>query len=99
MGEIKAALNDMRFPASKDDLVAHASRVGAGEPQVRALRALPLADYANLDEVMRSVPVDPAPDLTTTERTVQHREHRHPNLAEHERVTHSTPIDEELGGE
>lgn len=50
-------MGDVDFPASKEQLVAHAERAGADPEVRRALRALPLADYRNLEEVMQSVPV------------------------------------------
>ncbi|WP_019632078.1 DUF2795 domain-containing protein [Actinomadura atramentaria] len=96
-GQIKGVLDDMDFPAAKDDLVAHARERGADEPQLKALRALPLGDYDNLAEVLRSVPVDPAPDRSGTVRAEQERFHRHPDLAEHERMAEPGPIERELG--
>jgi len=38
--------------------VAEATRAGAEEETIRALRAIPQAEYANLNEVVRSVPID-----------------------------------------
>lgn len=54
------ALSSLDYPASKWDIVKHAEEVGASEDAVSALRALPLADYRNEEEVMRSVPLDAA---------------------------------------
>jgi hypothetical protein len=53
---IKEALNALDFPAGKDDIVRHAESAGAGEDVLKALRTLPLADYRNMDEVLRSTP-------------------------------------------
>lgn len=53
---IKQALSAIDFPVQKEDLVRHAEGAGAGEEVLRALRALPLAEYRNLDEVLRSTP-------------------------------------------
>lgn len=57
--DIRRALGDVDFPASKEALVEHAERSGADEESLRALRALPLGDYRNPEEVLRSVPLPP----------------------------------------
>ena len=54
--QVEQALNALDFPAGKDQIVAHAQSAGAPDEVVRALRALPLADYANVPEVLRSIP-------------------------------------------
>ncbi|NHC46788.1 DUF2795 domain-containing protein [Motilibacter aurantiacus] len=54
--DIKAALNDVDFPAGKDDIVRHAEQAGATQEVLASLRTLPLADYRSLDEVLRSTP-------------------------------------------
>jgi hypothetical protein len=60
--DIELALNDADFPASKEQLVAHAEHGVASEDAIRALRALPLAVYGNVAEVRRSVPLGFADD-------------------------------------
>ncbi len=60
MGEVTLAevfepLNDLDYPASKEDVVRHAESRGASDDVLRALRALPLGDYASRDELTRSV--------------------------------------------
>ncbi|MQY04816.1 hypothetical protein ACRB68_28780 [Actinomadura sp. RB68] len=88
----------MDFPAGKDAIVEHARHRGADETQLRALRAMPRADYDNLAEVLRSVPVDPAPDRTGTEAAEQRRAHGQgpAGLAEYERDAAPSPIEQEL---
>ncbi len=88
-------MGDVDFPASKEQLVAHAERAGADPEVRRALRALPLADYRNLEEVMQSVPV--AVERTEADRARQRREHPKPGLAEHMKDGPRSPIVEELG--
>jgi hypothetical protein len=51
---VREAINAVDYPASKEQLVA-AVQGSADEDVVRAVRGLPLADYANHDEVLRSV--------------------------------------------
>jgi hypothetical protein len=64
--DIKSALSDLDFPAGKQDIVAHAERSGASADVLRALRALPVADYANLAEVLRSAGTPPAAPAPST---------------------------------
>ncbi|MFP5347520.1 MAG: DUF2795 domain-containing protein [Actinomycetes bacterium] len=51
---VREALNSVDFPASKEQLV-DCVQGHADEDVVRAVRGLPLAEYANYDEVLRSV--------------------------------------------
>jgi hypothetical protein len=53
--DVFAALNDLDYPAAKEDIVRHAEARGASEDVLRALRALPLGDYASREELARSV--------------------------------------------
>ncbi len=48
-------LNDLDYPASKQDVVRHAESRGATEDVLRVLRALPLGDYASRAELTRSL--------------------------------------------
>jgi Protein of unknown function (DUF2795) len=57
--EVLAALGEVDFPAGKDDLLAAARAAGASEEVQKALRGIPPEEYANRDEVARSVRVDP----------------------------------------
>ncbi|MCP2260714.1 Protein of unknown function (DUF2795) [Streptoalloteichus tenebrarius] len=81
---IQDALNDVDYPLSKEALVEHVERRGADPEVVRAVRACPLGDYANLTEVMGAVPLDPAPERTAGERAEQAR-HGPKRVAQHER--------------
>lgn len=55
---LREALSSADYPASKDALVAEATRAGADEDTIRALRAIPVEEYANFTEVVRSTPMD-----------------------------------------
>ncbi|TDD56469.1 DUF2795 domain-containing protein [Nonomuraea terrae] len=93
---VTEALNDMDFPADKESILAHARARGATEDAERALRSLPLGEYAGIAEVLRSVPVDPAPDRTENERMQQHRRQgRKAGLAESMRPSRPKPIDQD----
>ena len=53
--DVFAPLNDLDYPAAKEDIVRHAESRGAPEDVLRALGALPLGDYASRSELARSV--------------------------------------------
>jgi hypothetical protein len=48
-------LEDLDYPAVKEDVVRHAESRGATYDVLRALRALPLGEYASRAELARSV--------------------------------------------
>ena len=53
--EVFEPLNDLAYPAAKEDVVRHAESRGASETVLRVLRALPLGDYASRAELTRSL--------------------------------------------
>jgi hypothetical protein len=55
LDEVFQPLNDLDYPASKQDVVRHAELRGASEEVLRPLRALPLGDYASRAELTRSL--------------------------------------------
>ena len=61
--QLRQALRDVDFPAGKDELIRAAQASGAPGEVIRALRAIPPEEYANREEVARSVPKDPAEEL------------------------------------
>lgn len=90
------------YPASKEELLRAAQDAGAPEEIIRALRAIPPEEYANRNEVMRSVPTDPAEELhpDAAQRAEQAREQRHhgpQRLSQYEREVPKPPIEDELG--
>jgi hypothetical protein len=82
---IRSALVDVDYPADKQTLVERASANGADEDTVKALRALPLADYDNVGEVIRSADLDPAAaeGQTPHDKAQQARSGGRPGIAEH----------------
>ena len=52
---VTKALEAADFPATKDQLVGAAQAASADEAVLSALRSLPLAEYSNRSEVLRSV--------------------------------------------
>ena len=57
---VQEVLNDLDFPATKQEIVEHAE--GRDEGAVKLLRALPLATYQNISDIRSSVRLDPAVD-------------------------------------
>ena len=55
--EVEEALQDVDFPMAKEDLVGCLAGRPDDDPVLRQLRALPLATYDSVDEVLRSVDV------------------------------------------
>ena len=82
---IRSALVDVDYPADKQTIVERAAANGADEPTMKALRALPLADYDNIGEVIRSADLDPAADQSPHEQAEHARAGGHPGVAQHER--------------
>ena len=77
VNEIEDALNAVDFPASKDELVAQASQRGAEDHVVKALRSLPPeVEYANVDEVIRSVHADVGTPPTAEQQALRARNTR-----------------------
>ncbi|GLZ02702.1 hypothetical protein Acsp03_01690 [Actinomadura sp. NBRC 104412] len=93
---IEEMLGDLAFPASKQQIVAHAHYRRPGSAAERALAALPLGDYDNVEQVLRSVPTEPDPGRSPAERDYQRTHHRKPLLAEHMRDSEEPPVQEEL---
>lgn len=59
---LRTALSAADFPAQKADLVRAAEAAEADGETIRALNSIPPVEYANLDEVERSVPFEPGPE-------------------------------------
>lgn len=96
--EVVDALKDVDFPAGKDELVDAAREAGASQDAVAALRGIPPENYANREEVARSVRVDPASDLgaSPAQRARQARAGGKPGQSQHLRDVPKPPVQEEL---
>jgi hypothetical protein len=81
--EVLRHLVDVDYPADKDALVAAAERHGAPEEVIRAIRAIPPVDYRGKEEVVRSLPSDPAPHRDPGRAAEQARADSKPGVAEH----------------
>lgn len=92
---LQRALSEVDFPAEKSDLVSHAAEAGADQETVRALKAVPPVQYADLTEVLQSVSLDDG--RTEAERNAQSRDHAHPTVTERERRVPPNPVADELG--
>lgn len=58
LSEMKDALSQVDFPATKEEIVRSAEQQGASVAAQKALRSLPPVTYENVDEVLRSVTPD-----------------------------------------
>jgi hypothetical protein len=96
--EVLDALGDVDFPAGKDDLLDAARAAGASEEVQRALRGIPPEEYANRDEVARSVRLDPSDEdgLDASQRAEQARAGGRQGLGQHEVDVRESVIEEEL---
>jgi hypothetical protein len=84
---VAEALADLDFPATKEQIVAHAREREAPPDAERLLRGLAQATYRNISEVRSSVPLDPAADegQTAADKAQQARA-RTTGVAEHMRA-------------
>lgn len=79
--DVEDVLNDLDFPATKEQIVERAER-GRNDRVTRALRALPLSTYASMADIRKSVEVEVPADEehTATDRQrealMQYQEHR-----------------------
>ena len=85
--DAKQVLNDMDFPASKEELVAHASGRSGHANVIRLLRELPLGTYDNIEQVGRSVRINAsaAEGQTQSEKAAKVRSQHSHRIAEHMR--------------
>ena len=97
--ELKSALNDVDYPAGKEELQQTARDNGAVEQTVQALRALPPVEYHSFTEVLASVDIlDEAPEFAAAEQAQRRRLHTHSGLAEQSKdVPAPSPVIDELG--
>jgi hypothetical protein len=101
--EVKRALKYVDFPAAKDELIRAAEAARAPDHVIAALRAIPPEEYANREEVIRSIPVDPAADLHLTpaqqyEQAREARRHRPQRFSQYMREVPKPPLEEDPGG-
>jgi Protein of unknown function (DUF2795) len=96
--EVLDALGEVDFPAGKDELLAAARAAGASEEVQKALRGIPPEEYANRDEVARSVRLDPDYDLghDAAQKAEQARLGGRPGLSQHLRDVPEPPVEDEL---
>lgn len=86
---VAGALDAVDFPATKEELVSMAEAAPTHEDVLSALRSLPLGEYANLDEVLRSVETADATGASPAQHAAQARTPARPGLAQHQRTTAS----------
>jgi molybdopterin biosynthesis enzyme len=94
---VAVALEDIDFPADKEDLVKHVEAKPADEHTVKLIRALPVATYANISEIRSSVRLDPAADdgEDASERAARRHSSHSEHIAPHLRDRDQPPLDED----
>ncbi len=96
--QVKTALMDVDYPASKEQLLSAAERRGAADDAMRALRSIPPVDYGNDAEVLSSIDISPANDSGQgSSNPGMRRVHTKPELAQHMKESDPAPIERELG--
>ena len=70
---LRQILDQMDFPADKDQIVARALEAGGDEEIVSALRAMPPADFYEANEVLRAVPLPEAENARTESARARER--------------------------
>src|SRR3954452_23607230 len=94
---VAAALEDVDFPANKQDLVNHVRHRQADDRTVRLVRAMPLGVYRNISEVRSSVRLNPAADdgLDASQTAARARSPHSGRIAQHLREPQTPgPLDE-----
>lgn len=96
---VKEALSSADFPATKEDLLTHLESTSADESVVRAIRAMPPVEYANVGEVIQSVPLSKASEegQSASDKAQEQRHNDKSGLAEHQTEIPSNPIVDEVG--
>lgn len=93
---LRDCLNDVDYPADKDQIVAVAVKNGC-EDAARALRAIPPEVYGNVAEVLASVTLSDD-ELDDSDKAAARRTQDKPGRAETAKdVPVTNPIVEELG--
>ncbi|HEV7876108.1 MAG TPA: DUF2795 domain-containing protein [Nocardioides sp.] len=80
--EVVAYLDDVDFPAHRDDLVRAAEQAGAPQDVIKALRGMPPEEYGSKAEVMRSAHTPAEPEQDPSVKAAQARDKRHQRIAE-----------------
>ncbi|NUR72187.1 MAG: DUF2795 domain-containing protein [Hamadaea sp.] len=82
---LKQSLTDLHYPATKQEIAAHAEQAGADPETRRVLRGLPLATYENLPEVLRSVRLRTADEegLSASDKVAHSRSKHSHKVAEY----------------
>ncbi|WP_019808372.1 DUF2795 domain-containing protein [Saccharomonospora halophila] len=94
--KLREALSGADFPTDRDELVRQAERSEADSETIRALRAIPPTDYADLTEVERSVSFE-QPQPAGEEARRRHTRHDKAGVAGSEQEVPQHPMVEELG--
>lgn len=85
----------MDYPATKDSLIDAAAGAEHKEEVQKALQSLPVGNYGNLDEVIRSLDTVEATGQAEADKAVRARDRSHAGLAEYMRDRQAQRLDPE----
>lgn len=96
---LKAALDDVDYPATKEQLLARAESNKADEDTIKALRSVQNVSYGNFGDVAGAIPMAPGAEYgqSDSDKAQQDRQSTKDGLAETMTETPDNPIVEELG--
>jgi len=95
---IQSCLNDVDFPATKDELLRCIERNRCDDETARALHGIPAETYRNLDQICSSVTIVDGDAMDEAEKARARGSHTKPGLSETAKdVGVENPIVEELG--
>lgn len=96
---VKDTLSGADFPASKEQLLTYVEKHSADESVVHALHTVPSVEYANVGEILQSVPLSKGAEegQSDSDKAQEQRYNNNSGLAEHHTEIPSNPIVDELG--
>lgn len=87
--QLRQCLNDVDFPANKQDLLSAAERNGCDDETLRALRGVPPETYDNVAQVAASVTIADDRDVSDRDKAAARRTHTRPGRAESAKDIHA----------
>lgn len=98
VNQLRQCLNDVDFPANKQDLLDAADRHGCDDETIRALRAIPPETYTNVAQVTSSITIADDHGIGAADKAAARQSHTTPGVAENAKdIRTRNPIVDELG--
>ena len=90
--DVLRSIANATYPAGRDDLLEAARAAGAGDDVLKVLQAVPAEEYANSQEVARSVATEEPRDAHTAAQQARQQARSHVDAAD--RATPPDPLAE-----